>query len=208
HVLYEDIKERIYSEFFLYADAIDNGSADFGAIKPRTMSSFVAGFNVWECENEALLEKMQYDRFTEALSHVRKDLENYLSYIFNDYVANYMRVYEELVPHSGEIYVTKLKASPALVFDVDEKLAKGIKYVIYKNRDDYRVLALPVRRGSFETRAPLKQEWRGLKDDELSESAGIPGCVFVHATGFTGGNKTLDGAIQMCKASLECLRQV
>ena len=34
-------------------------------------------------------------------------------------------------------------------------------------------------------------------------SAGIPGCVFVHANGFIGGNATEDGATTMAVKSLE-----
>lgn len=33
--------------------------------------------------------------------------------------------------------------------------------------------------------------------------AGIDGCVFCHATGFIGGNKTRDGALEMAVRSLE-----
>jgi uncharacterized UPF0160 family protein len=33
--------------------------------------------------------------------------------------------------------------------------------------------------------------------------SGIPGCIFVHAGGFVGGNKTLEGAKQMAYKALE-----
>lgn len=54
----------------------------------------------------------------------------------------------------------------------------------------------------FESRKPLLSHWRGLTDDHLSEVAGIPGCVFVHTSGFIGGNKTYEGALAMARASL------
>jgi uncharacterized UPF0160 family protein len=44
--------------------------------------------------------------------------------------------------------------------------------------------------------------WRGVRDQALSDVSGIPGCVFVHAGGFIGGNATYDGALAMAKKSL------
>lgn len=49
----------------------------------------------------------------------------------------------------------------------------------------------------------MPEAWRGLRDEALSELAGIPGCVFVHASGFIGGHRTRDGALQMARRALE-----
>ena len=62
---------------------------------------------------------------------------------------------------------------------------------------------MPLTFDSFENRKPLPAEWRGLRDDELSVISGIPGCIFVHAAGFIGGNKTFEGALQMARKALE-----
>jgi uncharacterized UPF0160 family protein len=62
---------------------------------------------------------------------------------------------------------------------------------------------MPLTVDSFENRKPLPSEWRGLRDDELSKKAGIEGCVFVHAAGFIGGNKTYEGALQMAQKALQ-----
>ena len=53
------------------------------------------------------------------------------------------------------------------------------------------------------SRLSLPEEWRGVRDDALSEKSGIPGCIFVHASGFIGGNETYDGVIQMARFSLK-----
>nr|CRX79073.1 hypothetical protein ls5930a1_00093 [Leucosporidium scottii] len=45
--------------------------------------------------------------------------------------------------------------------------------------------------------------WRGIRDQALSDLSGIPGCVFVHAAGFIGGNASKDGAMQMAIEALE-----
>ncbi|KAK6016189.1 hypothetical protein OSTOST_13652, partial [Ostertagia ostertagi] len=49
----------------------------------------------------------------------------------------------------------------------------------------------------------LPKSWRGLRDAELSDVSGIPGCIFVHTTGFIGGNETLEGALSMARKALE-----
>jgi len=62
---------------------------------------------------------------------------------------------------------------------------------------------MPVTVDSFQNRKPLPEEWRGLRDQELSTKSGIPGCVFVHASGFIGGNGSFEGALQMAQKALE-----
>jgi uncharacterized UPF0160 family protein len=57
--------------------------------------------------------------------------------------------------------------------------------------------------GSFENRRDIgPKAWHGLRDAALSEAAGVPGCVFVHASGFIGGNATYEGALEMARLSL------
>lgn len=47
----------------------------------------------------------------------------------------------------------------------------------------WRVQAVSVAAGSFENRKSLPAAWMGLRDGQLSDTAGIPDCVFVHASG-------------------------
>lgn len=54
----------------------------------------------------------------------------------------------------------------------------------------------------FESRKALPAQWRGLRDEELSRESGIPGGVFIHMSGFIGGNQTFEGALAMAKAAL------
>ena len=68
----------------------------------------------------------------------------------------------------------------------------------------WRVQAVAVSPTSFDSRKALHPDWRGLRDEELSKLAGIAGCVFVHASGFIGGNATEAGALEMARKSLAC----
>ena len=67
----------------------------------------------------------------------------------------------------------------------------------------WRIQAISLAPGSFESRKALPVAWRGLRDEEFSEKCGIAGGVFVHMSGFIGGNKTYDGALQMAVRALE-----
>lgn len=51
-------------------------------------------------------------------------------------------------------------------------------------------------------RLSLPESWRGLRDEALSTESGVPGCIFVHANGFIGGNKTYDGALCMAQKTI------
>ncbi len=48
----------------------------------------------------------------------------------------------------------------------------------------------------------MPSEWWGLRDDKLSEVAGVPGAVFCHASGFIGGHATYEGVLAMARKSL------
>ncbi|KAF7196312.1 hypothetical protein HII31_02379 [Pseudocercospora fuligena] len=67
----------------------------------------------------------------------------------------------------------------------------------------WRIRAVSLEPGSFENRKGLPEAWRGVRDEELSKLSGIPGCIFVHASGFIGGNQTYEGALEMAKKAVE-----
>ncbi len=76
-------------------------------------------------------------------------------------------------------------------------------FVLYPDGKEYRIRAVPKAPDSFELLNPLREEWRGLRGEQLDAVSGVPGGVFVHANGFVGGHKTLEGAIEMAMRSLK-----
>ncbi|KUI63134.1 UPF0160 protein MYG1, mitochondrial [Cytospora mali] len=82
-----------------------------------------------------------------------------------------------------------------------------VLYVLYPEKPTpdakWRVQAVPETKDSFQSRKPLPKEWRGVRDEELDKVSGVPGCVFVHAAGFIGGNKTFEGALELAKKGLD-----
>lgn len=94
----------------------------------------------------------------------------------------------------------------------------AVYYVLYPEGSapdsKWRVQCVPESEGSFVSRKPLPESWRGVRDQDLdgvlaaeSEKAGkekIPaGAIFTHASGFIGGHQTKEGALAMAVRSLE-----
>ena len=82
----------------------------------------------------------------------------------------------------------------------------SVLYVLYAEKEEpgskWRIQCVPESKDSFVSRKPLPEAWRGFRDEELDGISGIPGCVFVHAAGFIGGNKTFEGAKEMAIKAL------
>ena len=94
------------------------------------------------------------------------------------------------------------------IYDLEQELGltapdKQPWFVLYEDeKKNWRVQAISVGPNSFENRKGLPTHWRGLRDEQLSAEAGVPGCIFVHVTGFIGGNATLQGAKDMAIKAL------
>ncbi|CAO2600655.1 MYG1 exonuclease [Lemmus lemmus] len=79
----------------------------------------------------------------------------------------------------------------------------AITFVIYTDQaGQWRVQCVPKEPHSFQSRLPLPEPWRGLRDEALDQVSGIPGCIFVHSSGFIGGHHTREGALNMARATL------
>ena len=76
-----------------------------------------------------------------------------------------------------------------------------VLYVLFPESGEpdckWRIRSVSVARGEFKNRKDLPDAWKGLRDAELSKVSGIPGCVFVHSSGFIGGNENFEGAMAM-----------
>lgn len=81
-----------------------------------------------------------------------------------------------------------------------------VLYVLFAENGEpdskWRIRAVSAEAGGFQNRKDLPNEWKGLRDEELSKVSGVPGGVFIHAGGFIGGNKTFDGSLEMAKKAL------
>ncbi|KAM3681875.1 hypothetical protein ACJW31_12G031500 [Castanea mollissima] len=199
-------------------DAIDNGINQYDTDKPpkyennTNLSSRVGSLNLdWvdpdqssDTENEAFQRAMTLagSEFLESVQFHAKSWLPARSIVMECIAAR------DSIDSSGEIMVLMRSCPWKLhIFELEEemKIDPSIKYVIYQDdrSENWRLQAVSVSPDKFESRKPLPYLWRGLEHDKLTEVAGIPGCVFVHMSGFIGGNRTYEGALAMARASLK-----
>ncbi|GMN31343.1 hypothetical protein TIFTF001_003209 [Ficus carica] len=214
----------IYKSFMEAIDAVDNGINQYDTDQPPRyinnthLSSRVGRFNLdWtdpdqssEKENEAFHRAMALAG-TEFLDSVRFHVKSWLP--ARSIVLECLSARWDIDP-SGEILVLTTFCPWKLhLFELEEelKIDPPIKYVSYQleqhmqdeRSKSWRVQAVAVSPDRFESRKALAVQWRGLRDEELSKESGIPGCVFVHMSGFIGGNHSYEGALAMARASLK-----
>ncbi|KAF5800909.1 putative metal-dependent protein hydrolase [Helianthus annuus] len=208
----------IYKSFMEAIDAVDNGINRYDTDQPPKyvnnthLSPRVGRLNLdWtdpdqssEKENEAFQRAMTLAG-TEFLDCVRFHVKSWLP--ARTIVMDCLAARTDIDP-SGEIMVLDRSCPWKLhLFELEQELKTEppIIYVLYQDErsKSWRVQAVNKSLDSFESRKALPSQWRGLRDDELSKEAGIPGCVFVHMSGFIGGNRTYEGALAMARCSLK-----
>ncbi|XP_014666897.1 PREDICTED: UPF0160 protein MYG1, mitochondrial-like [Priapulus caudatus] len=207
------IHDKIYENFIEEIDAIDNGINQSDGIKRyairSTLSSRVGYLNpMWNETNRD--EQAGFDK---AMELVREELLDRVLYYKDVWWPARELVEEALrnrmeVDSSGEIVCFARGGVPwkEHLFALEAKLGvdTGVKYVLYKDDSGrWRNQCVPLNNYTFENRLSLPEAWRGVRDEELSRVSGIPGCMFVHATGFCGGNSTYEGALAMVRKSLQ-----
>uniref|UniRef100_A0A0R3QSE0 UPF0160 protein MYG1, mitochondrial n=1 Tax=Brugia timori TaxID=42155 RepID=A0A0R3QSE0_9BILA len=190
--------KKVYQTFVESIDAIDNGIAQFDG-KPRYTIKY---------------EFINY-RFMMAIKLVDKEFNELLTYLHKSWLPARSHIINAVthrydVDKSGQIFCLEGGGMPWKdhFFLIEEQFHlknDDIIYVIYEDNVNaqWRVQAIPVNeRQPFENRLPLPEAWRGLRDAELTKVADIPGCIFVHPSGFIGGNKSMQGVIEMARKSL------
>lgn len=209
----EVIYKKVYQNFIEEIDAIDNGvpiASEEPRYKIRThLSSRVARLNPeWNSKSVVNMDEI----FEKAMVLVSEEFLHTVNYFMKVWLPARVYVREALdnrfvIHKSGQIVeFTERFPWKEHLFDLEEEMNIGheIKYVIFNDKpNSWRVQAVPVNPTSFVTRKPLHPKWWGVRDEVLSEVAGIANCVFCHSTGFIGGNTTRNGAFAMAVASLE-----
>lgn len=208
----------VYKSFMEAIDAIDNGINQYDTDQPPKyvnnthLSSRVGKFNLdWtdpdqssKKENEAF-ERAMALAGSEFLDNVRFHAKSWLP--ARSIVMECLATRFDVDP-SGEIMVLKTFCPWKLhLFELEGELKIDplVKYVLYQDdrSKQWRVQAVAKSPDSFESRKALPAQWRGLRDDDLSRESQIPGGVFVHMSGFIGGNQSFEGALAMAGAALK-----
>jgi uncharacterized UPF0160 family protein len=206
--------QRIYKDFIEHIDAFDNGIevAD-GALRyhiSTTLSNRVGWLNPsWneavsvETINDNLFREAMLLTSSEFLYHVydlssswlpaRSIVQDAIDRRFEHDSLGRILVLSQHCPWKDHIFDLEAKAN-----------VNQILYILYQDSaGSWRIQAVPLDPNSFSSRKALPEAWRGLRDQALSEKAGIDGCIFIHASGFIGGHATKEGAIWLAKKALE-----
>jgi uncharacterized UPF0160 family protein len=210
----ELIYQRVYDRFIEALDGIDNGINQYPTdILPNyrsstDLSSRVGALNPRWNEPEDDLDA----RFQKAVALTGSELVDAINYYWKTWYPAREIVEKALndrhnVHPTGEIMVLgQFCPWKDHLYDLEVDLAVKeplVKYCLFQDSSkQWRVQCVSLRPDSFENRLSLPAPWRGKRDAELSELTGIADCVFVHANGFIGGNKTYEGAMKMATIAL------
>eukprot|EP00879_Flechtneria_rotunda_P018358 GHRR01019257.1.p2 GENE.GHRR01019257.1~~GHRR01019257.1.p2 ORF type:complete len:191 (+),score=56.71 GHRR01019257.1:1072-1644(+) len=180
-------------------------------VNNTTLSARVANLNpTW---NQPYTDETLLAGFFKAVQLTGQEFTAALQYVVNSWLPAKHVVVEAIsqrydVDSSGQIITFKQGGAPwkEHLFELEKQMGvtTPILYVLYEDEREkkWRIQAVPPVAGSFGQRKGLPAAWRGLRDEELSRACGIPGCVFVHAGGFIGGNNTYGGVLKMAQKSV------
>ncbi|EDQ90835.1 uncharacterized protein MONBRDRAFT_20236 [Monosiga brevicollis MX1] len=207
---------KMYGGFVEEIDAVDNGVSQYEEGSPKyhigsTVSTRVGRINPsWKETDTDMMP-----RFERAMALVGGEFVEVLKSYYESWLPARDVVKEALetrfeVDPSGEIIKLPIWCPwKSHLYDLEAEMGTeekpiNIKYALYvDSHNAWRVLCASITPGSFVCRKALPEAWRGLRDADLEAKSGIAGATFVHASGFTGGNKTYEGALAMAKAGLE-----
>jgi len=208
----EKIFQRAYTTFIEPLDAIDNGVSMYETDMPplyrvnTDLSSRVAGLNPdWVDSNPQPDEK-----FKNAMELAGSEFMALINYYGKSWLPAREIVERSLSTRFGEnkdiFILERMCPWKAHLFDLEEEqgIQGQIQYVLFTDQSgSWRVQSVPLSEGAFQSRAPLPEPWRGKRDEELSQLTGIEGCIFAHHSGFIGGTKTKEAAIEFAQKALK-----
>jgi uncharacterized UPF0160 family protein len=227
------IWQKVYENFIEPVDANDNGISAYdpkglaaaGLEKRFRDGSFSLGAMVsrlnpnWNDpvpSDPAEAQAAEDERFLVASQRMGEEFSRDLDYYTSAWLPArdvVHKAYAARLEHDpeGRIMVFEGLSVPwkdhLYTLEEQNKSGASVLYVLYPEKpgpgSKWRIQAVPVSKDSFESRKPLPEAWRGVRDEKLDEVTGIDGCVFVHAAGFIGGNKSFEGAKAMAQKALE-----
>mmetsp|Transcript_13888 Transcript_13888/g.19886 ORF Transcript_13888/g.19886 Transcript_13888/m.19886 type:complete len:404 (-) Transcript_13888:2165-3376(-) len=208
---------KMYNKFMEAIDAIDTGVeiSKHTAYKDSTgLSSRISRLNPkWNESEDDETYKTPDQRFEVASQLAGEDFLGVLENIVESEIPAYNFVEQAVIdrfnvyPTTGEIIKLESGGMPwkSHIYDIERKhkVEIPIKFVLYTDQANmWRVQAVSEEGSSFTNRLGLPEHWRGIRGEDLSAIAKIPGCTFCHQSGFIGGNETFEGALKMAIAAL------
>ncbi|KAL1842221.1 hypothetical protein VTJ49DRAFT_5833 [Mycothermus thermophilus] len=207
----------VYDPAGLAAVGLEKRFSDGGFTLGAVVGRLNPNWNDPVPEDPVAAQEAEDARFELASKRIGEEFDRSLDYYTRAWLParevvseafNERKQYDE----QGRIMVLKRQSAPWKdhLYSLEEQAGPEggkVLYVLYPEKPvpdaKWRIQCVPVAKDSFESRKPLPAEWRGFRDEELDGICGVPGSVFVHASGFIGGNKTFEGVLEMAKKALE-----
>ncbi|TMS19478.1 UPF0160 protein MYG1, mitochondrial [Larimichthys crocea] len=209
----EVLFDKLYENFVEEVDAIDNGISQYDGearyAVSTTLSARVSHLNPrWNSKSQDT-----EDGFRKAMKMVGEEFLDRLEFYQSAWlpartvVENAVKERHQVDP-SGEVLLFSQGGCPwkehLFALEKELQVEMPIKFVLYPDQNgQWRVQCVPAGLNTFQNRLSLLEEWRGVRDEALSKLSGIKDCIFVHAGGFIGGNKTQEGALEMARRTLQ-----
>eukprot|EP01114_Cavostelium_apophysatum_P002470 TRINITY_DN12204_c0_g1_i1.p1 TRINITY_DN12204_c0_g1~~TRINITY_DN12204_c0_g1_i1.p1 ORF type:complete len:266 (-),score=41.86 TRINITY_DN12204_c0_g1_i1:96-893(-) len=206
--------EKLYENFVEAIDATDNGIEAYPediepAFKQTThLTARIRRMNPpWHAKNQH-----NDSKFKAAINVTGAEFMEQLKEIVEDWIPARKVVEDAIamrfsVDSSGQILcLAQLCPWRDHLFTLEKELdlQPPIQFACYAGGSRmWRVQGVPLKPGGFQLRCGLRQEWRGLSDENLVKECGVEGAVFVHHNGWIGGNRTQSGAVEMARRSLQ-----
>lgn len=209
----EVLFDKMYENFVEEVDAVDNGISQCeGEARysvGSTLSARVGHLNpCWNSKSQDTEEG-----FKKALVLVGEEFLDRLDYYRSAWLPARVVVEEAIKARhqadpSGEVLVFSQGGCPwkehLFALEKELKVDTPLKFALYPDQNgQWRVQCVPAGLNTFQNRLSLLEEWCGVRDQVLSDLSGIKDCIFVHAGGFIGGNKTKEGALEMARRTLQ-----
>lgn len=223
----EIIYQKVYTSFVEALDGIDNGISQYPQDSVRAysintdLSARVSYLNPRWNEDDKNID----ERFLKASQLAGSEFVTVVESLVKSWLPARSIVKEAYDARfstnaSGKIMkLTQFAPWKEHLFEIEEE-ANGssnnssggggdnqVLFVLYEDTSkSWRIQCVAVG-DSFQSRLPLPEPWRGVRDDNLSKLSNIEGCIFVHASGFIGGAKTYEAVFEMALRTLEFDRE-
>jgi uncharacterized UPF0160 family protein len=180
---------------FQSIDATDNGVAFpllYECVEPYTISSLIDSFNPqWDEQDEKHFEKA----ILFAQDVIRREIVKAQS----EQRAS-KKVREALTMYANKKYFVLESYVPwkRVAIEESDKL-----FCIHPGTDNnWNVVAVTVKSGSFENRKDFPKAWGGLEGESLAKTTGVDDAFFCHRNLFICVAKTKEGAVRLAELTI------
>lgn len=215
----EFLYEKVYKEFVESLDANDNGISNVEfeelGVKPKFHDKNITIPGIISKMNPSWNEDCSDSKFDECFSKA----SGFIGEVFVNLVKGYGESWlpakdivkkaftnrHEIDPSGKIILLDQFCPWKEHLYEVEKEMGSEgeILFVLFRDSTDkWRVSTVSLTSTSFKFRKGLPEPLRGLRDQELSEKSGVPGCIFIHAAGFIGGAQTQESVLKLAQMSL------